>query len=110
MWREANREKHNRLARESHHRNKHKHVGAQRAAHLRRNYGITQDEYLRMEASQGGRCAICGTEDKGKWQYLHVDHCHATGKVRGLLCVKCNTALGWFELYGAKISPYLEGT
>lgn len=56
---------------------------------LRRKYGITQDDVDRMVRAQGGRCAICRKRKK-----LHVDHCHRTGKVRGMLCGTCNRAIG----------------
>ena len=61
-------------------------------------YGITVEEYDRMYKSCGGRCEICGRaeEDAVKGR-LHVDHCHDTGVVRGLLCSHCNTALGKFQ-------------
>ncbi|HHK0424560.1 MULTISPECIES: endonuclease VII domain-containing protein [Stutzerimonas stutzeri group] len=59
---------------------------------LKERYGITKDQYEAMFDQQGGVCAICKTHpDKG---VLHVDHCHATGAVRGLLCPSCNKALG----------------
>jgi hypothetical protein len=61
---------------------------------LKRNYGITLDEHTKMYEEQNGRCAICKNEGNGKWKKLCVDHCHATGKVRKLLCHHCNTALG----------------
>ena len=61
---------------------------------LKRNYGITLEEHTKMYEEQNGRCAICGNEGNGKWEKLCVDHCHTTGKVRKLLCHKCNTALG----------------
>lgn len=64
-------------------------------AHLRRKYGITIEQYRQMLARQGGTCAVCPrTEPGGKSKWFHVDHDHATGKVRGLLCLKHNTALG----------------
>lgn len=53
--------------------------------------GVTDEEYARMLAAQGGGCAICGA--KPKTRRLHVDHDHASGKVRGLLCHRCNRAL-----------------
>ena len=59
----------------------------QRAAQL----GVTSADYDRMLAAQGGVCAICGSPPKTR--RLHVDHDHATGKVRGLLCHRCNRAL-----------------
>jgi Recombination endonuclease VII len=53
--------------------------------------GITDVEYGAMLRVQGGGCAICGA--KPKTRRLHVDHDHATGQVRGLLCHRCNRAL-----------------
>ena len=71
---------------------------AQRNSFLRRKYGITLDEYDRMVEDQGGRCAICGSTDpRNGGNMLAVDHDHATGRVRGLLCGTCNTALGKFR-------------
>lgn len=77
-----------------------------RDTHLRRLYGITADDFDRMLAEQGGRCAICRRtkeEAGGKGEHLHVDHDHETGVVRGLLCTACNTrlhrtsSLDWFR-------------
>lgn len=70
-----------------------------RDANLRLNYGITNDDYDRILLSQGGGCAICGSKQPGgrHGQRFHVDHCHRTGKVRGLLCHKCNIGLGSFN-------------
>ncbi len=53
--------------------------------------GVSDDEYARLLEAQGGGCAICGA--KPKTRRLHVDHDHKTGKVRGLLCHRCNRAL-----------------
>ena len=63
-----------------------------RFKHLLRKYGITKDEYEHLLVQQKGRCAICNEEPKGR--PLAVDHNHATDAVRGLLCGKCNRALG----------------
>lgn len=65
---------------------------ANRKSHLRINYGITIEEYDGMLLVQNGRCAIC-CEEKS----LVVDHCHANGHVRGLLCGECNKGLGLFR-------------
>ena len=63
---------------------------------MTRNYGIGLDEYNTMFTNQQGKCAICSGEPP-KNQHkkrLNIDHCHATGKVRGLLCDACNRAIG----------------
>lgn len=64
-----------------------------RRRHLR-SYGLTPEQFEAMASSQNYVCAICGDYDpKG----LHIDHCHATGRIRGLLCVNCNTGIGSFK-------------
>ena len=61
---------------------------------LKRTYGIDADDYYQMMATQGGACAICGSEDGGgKNGVLQVDHDHNGGGVRGLLCEDCNNML-----------------
>lgn len=61
-------------------------------------YGLTLEQYNAMVEAQGGVCAICGKpEDREKTYNLSVDHCHVTGRIRGLLCAKCNSALGHME-------------
>jgi len=65
---------------------------------LIKKYGITLSEYDEILESQGGVCAICGSDDpQGKGARFHVDHCHETGEVRGLLCHFCNIGLGHFK-------------
>lgn len=63
--------------------------------HLKDKYGITPEQYEEMLERQGGGCAICG-KPPGDIA-LHVDHCHETGRVRGLLCFSCNAGLGQFK-------------
>ena len=67
-----------------------------RELHLKRKYGITINEYNRMLNSQNNKCAVCNSTSKGKKnaKYFSVDHCHTTGKVRGLLCNHCNAGIG----------------
>jgi hypothetical protein len=63
-----------------------------------KKYGITLAQYDAMHAVQSGLCKTCGKPEtaiiKGKLAWLSVDHNHATGIVRGLLCAKCNKAVG----------------
>lgn len=63
---------------------------------LMKLYGLTVEEYDAMRDRQGNRCAICKTEEVGgNANHWHVDHDHATGRVRGLLCQRCNMLLGY---------------
>lgn len=62
---------------------------------MRRRYGIDLAEYDRILAQQSEACAIC--ETKVDYFRLSIDHCHGTGKVRGILCAKCNRGLGGFN-------------
>ena len=62
----------------------------------RRKLGVNREVFDRMLSDQGGKCAICGTVPARKFRgdTFHVDHDHATGAVRGLLCGLCNKLLG----------------
>lgn len=93
-----------------------KNYRTRRSARYEALYGITLEQYEAMFDEQQGLCALCDQPEvatyKGKQKWLAVDHCHETGRVRGLLCFKCNTALGrvadtpeaaW------KLLAYLEG-
>ena len=78
------------------------------------NYGITPEEFDRLLDAQGGRCAICGATDprgRVRGSRMHVDHDHATGRVRGLLCFPCNSGMGHFEDDASRLGDaiaYLE--
>ena len=65
---------------------------------LRKKFGILYDEYSQMIHDQENKCAICGNPEthmrNGRVKELAIDHCHETGKVRGLLCSDCNTGIG----------------
>jgi len=93
-WQQENSERLNAYRREYRQRPERK--LADRDGHLRRKYGIGVDDYEAMLTEQGGTCAIC-QEPSLTSASLHVDHDHATGVVRGLLCVSCNNALGAFR-------------
>lgn len=78
--------------------------GKWKEQHLRKKYNLSVEDFNAIFVAQNGQCAICATtfndafvgtrQREGK---AHVDHCHTTGKIRGLLCTKCNTALGLFD-------------
>lgn len=125
-WRENNPERHqenvrkwgkNNPDRAREHRNKWRTNNLERAlekdrersrrSHLKRNYGISEQEYTRMLNQQKGVCAICEESCKtGK--RLAVDHSHITGKIRGLLCFECNRRLGIVESFMEQALEYLD--
>ena len=63
--------------------------------HLKKNYNITPQEYDQLFNIQNGECAICGTHQMYLDKTLNVDHNHETGKIRGLLCLHCNSTIGY---------------
>lgn len=66
-----------------------------RERHLIRKYGVNLAQYKKMLDAQNGKCAICGALEKDQFKgVFHVDHCHISGAVRGLLCRGCNHVLG----------------
>lgn len=77
-----------------------------------RRYGITLEQFNAMFEAQGSKCAICSTTDNGVGRSFYVDHCHHSGRVRGILCHKCNSGLGAFrddaQIVG-KALEYLSG-
>ena len=69
-----------------------------RQRNLKRSHGITEEEYTEIYNKQGGKCAIClSVLPQVLAQRLFVDHSHVTGRIRGLLCAKCNFGLGNFK-------------
>lgn len=77
--------------------NPEKYLTGKRRCRLQKTFGLSFEQYDAMLAAQGGVCAICKQPEthqrKGVWN-LSVDHCHATGRVRGLLCNRCNRGIG----------------
>jgi len=75
-----------------------------RSHYLRSTFGITVEQYDEMHETQNGLCLVCGepetavdNRNQNKIRRLAVDHCHTTGKVRGLLCQRCNMGIGYFR-------------
>jgi len=95
-----------------------KHSNRSKATRLRaqlKSFGISTAQYQTMLAGQKGVCAICLQPETSTWKgslrRLAIDHCHQTGKVRGLLCHKCNPGLGAFKHnpeFLRKAARYLE--
>ncbi len=79
-----------------------------RRYYLKHTYNIALADYDEMLERQKGVCAICGGLNSAG-QRLCVDHDHATGEVRGLLCHGCNTRLGWYEKNKLNTDLYLKG-
>lgn len=83
-----------------------------RKAQRIKKYNLTLAEFDALLESQNGGCAICGYSDRSVPKYFPiVDHCHTTGKIRGLLCANCNHALGKFKDNPATLrhaAEYLE--
>lgn len=69
-----------------------KRVKACRRNYMKRVYGITPIQYRQLCEEQNNKCKICYNVDK-----LHIDHCHKTKKLRGLICGKCNKGIGLFK-------------
>jgi hypothetical protein len=86
-----------------------------RQERLEFHYGLTVPAYQRLLAKQGGVCAICGEASRGSKTVaaLFVDHCHATGVVRGLLCGSCNSMIGFAQDSAERLAKgitYLQNT
>lgn len=100
--------------REWHRKNKHK--GSRKRADLKKNYGMTLEQYNEKLSQQEYVCKICKKPETqtdvrfGVPYQLAVDHCHKTGKIRDLLCSKCNRTLGMVDdniEYLEKLAQYL---
>ena len=93
-WREQNPEKY--LAKQREYQGSPQKKRADRRSYLKRKYGISIEQFEMMLEEQCGVCAICG-KPRPEERTLHIDHDHKTGEIRGLLCFRCNNALGDFE-------------
>jgi len=74
---------------------------------MKSRYGLTEEEYNQMILQQDNKCAVC---TQPFTTTPHVDHCHTTGRVRGLLCSPCNTGLGVYEKKAYLFAEYLKIT
>src|SRR5271157_139850 len=74
---------------------------------LKYYYNISLEEWNNIFNEQEKKCAICGKISKDFKCSFSVDHCHSTGKIRGLLCSSCNLNLGYYEKYKEKFEEYL---
>ena len=81
--------------------------GRKSEEHRRRRYGLSADAFKALRVVQNFCCAMCGEKFLDDSFRIKVDHNHKTGVVRGLLCLSCNTAVGWFEQYHELIDRYL---
>lgn len=79
-----------------------------RRVKLKNEYGISIEDYNIMLENQNSSCAMCGKHQSEIDRRLDVDHCHITGKVRGLLCGECNRRLGIYEMIKDSAKAYLE--
>ena len=92
-WYKKNKAKADARTKEWNIRNKKRAADLARRSHLKIRYGLTHEQYEAMFAAQDGLCFICASPPT-KWVGLCIDHCHASGKLRKLLCANCNTVLG----------------
>lgn len=74
-----------------------------RNAYLKRTYGITLKDELALWDAQDSKCAIC--EKTLTTATRQIDHCHKTGRVRGLLCTPCNLLVAWIENSNHRLTP-----
>ena len=80
-----------------------------RRRNLKKKFGITIEEYMRIYDKQQGKCACCGEEKPSEGiSGLVVDHSHTSGEVRELLCTQCNTALGLLKENADIVNKLLE--
>ena len=88
-----------------------------RKYHIKRYYGLEWVDYELLYESQNGKCKLCLSPillyERDKLGVAHVDHCHNTGKVRGLLCHFCNSGIGYLQdnsMLLRKAADYLDSS
>jgi hypothetical protein len=109
LWREQNRERYNEYVRNRRRKMRDTNPEAyklyNREKNYRAKYGITVEKFNEMLESQNNVCAICLETNEGK--HLAVDHCHTTGKVRDLLCTRCNLTVEHIENARVEVGAYV---
>ena len=109
-WRDAHPDYYREVLRRNREENREQRAAVGRKGYFRRKYGLSIEELEFLRVAQGDRCAICGQPDEAG---LHIDHHHESGLIRGLLCGKCNKAIGLLRedpvLFDAA-SSYLQRT
>lgn len=100
-WREINREDYNKKRKLWADKYRLKRIKQARDSHLRVKFNITQNDYDKILKTQNNVCAICKENGKDKKskdgktiRFFHIDHCHKTNKIRGILCQSCNIGIG----------------
>lgn len=84
----------NKRSREWYKNNREKIAKQMRNYHLQRSYGISEETFEQMCATQNNMCLICSQIFSCERKFIHIDHCHKTGRIRGILCNHCNNLLG----------------
>lgn len=107
IWNQENKVKKRAYARVAYYKDLQKTHARDRKSKLWCNFRITPEDYSRMVAAQKGVCAICGLPEHTN-RRLAVDHNHATGEVRGLLCSFCNPGVGLFKDSVTLLSAAIE--
>ena len=107
-YRKDNKETIKEKKRDYHKKNPH----VKRRSYLKLEYGLSLADYDEMHKKQGGVCKICKIDNPKCQQHKHlyVDHCHSTGRIRGLLCGRCNSAIGHTIVTGKHISVCVVDT
>lgn len=76
--------------------------------HIKRLYGLTAEDLESLLTKQDNRCAVCSRAFSSEVGRHHVDHCHASGRVRGLLCARCNSTEGFLNSLGMSPLQFAE--
>lgn len=100
-WQKVNKERANAKNRRWASKNKLKKINLARISKVKQQYNLTEEQYALLIKEHDNKCAICGREEriklKGTLWSLSIDHCHKTGKIRGLLCAQCNVGIAKFD-------------